>query len=1218
MICNTNKKLVITFGVLFLVLSLFACGVSATVSNSDVSDSNVYGWTTMYNIAINPIDSTSSGMEHLSGEYIHLESLQPSSNTAVPNQNVTLTPIKQRGSAVYMDNGVPTNGYTFTYGDGGHAVAGNPFVVAYTSFGTKNVTLGLRGWDGMQVIPLSASTSISVGFGSISVSNSTMGYQDMVSLNSAFSDPSVVKSVQWLVSMNPLDNNSWSENYITSSRNFNASFGSTAGISAGNYTFKMIITTTDGTVYDTYKDFEFYDVKVTVYHIPIIESMSVTSCADVRTAIKVSANTIISEATIDNYKWEYSYDGGIHWVNMGINGKSGTYSHLSTTGSTLGTYHDVGNYLIRLTLNTSEGYTLISSDYTCSIISLTIGTVSETSILRGDIVELSVTSSNLIPTQNYYYLIQYSSDGNVWKNVGSQGTLTTEVPSETKNVMMSNLGLNYMRIHAWNNGEFDYYSYNNVTVTVIAPPKFVVTNNNQSDGVTKGYMILNMTHENDGTGLQWDWQVSTNSGSSWSNIANSHNKESITPETDVANELTLYRVFGGNNDYNNIASNVVGYLYHKDKNPLTSASDISTSTADTYLIPTKTWLPYEILNTYALSESIGLVITTHALYLIDATNQNVSALSVTGTQYISYGTIADCKYYKGHLMYETTDGRIIVQSIVGSSGFGSSVEILGFAGTVIDYDLSTYNYMIAVNDAGRGLKGIYTYDIYGNMQWYIQDPTAITFAMTKSVGDNSIEYAVLASSGDKTLKAYYGESQVVTMEVPNNIAKIYTVTYGAEKVLVVTNANTLSCSYDLHIDSSGLNEFSWGQYITLATVLNHPSTDGAGNLYAGVNGKSLYVYTNDGSKTGEYPTSNDLSASDIAKTTSNYIMTGGANGQVSILQNNAGAWEGTQSIPLPNALLALSMSDSANIFLACTNAYVYCGYKVQQEESGTVLTTTYYLKITVLDSGGSPIANSGVKVQTPTDSLNLQTDSVGTVTIEVVPTKTYIISLPNGEQTITYIADNYALQYVTLKYPSTTVKDDLSYGASLRENKYIDINFANAKSNPYNVHVTIYDANKNIQAERTADSTTSFSYTFDTSKFTSKIFIVNITADPTGNYQNHVYQTYVFEVQTSTNVIENHSGGQSSTGTPSLVISKVPIIPTEMDEKWRLIIFGGLLMIIGALFSYQHSTRGCVLIAIIAGVMTYLKILPLNAVWVGCMIFLAILTVYSFAAQNEG
>ena len=77
-------------------------------------------------------------------------------------------------------------------------------------------------------------------------------------------------------------------------------------------------------------------------------------------------------------------------------------------------------------------------------------------------------------------------------------------------------------------------------------------------------------------------------------------------------------------------------------------------------------------------------------------------------------------------------------------------------------------------------------------------------------------------------------------------------------------------------------------------------------------------------------------------------------------------------------------------------------------------------------------------------------------------------------------------------------------------------------------------------------------------------------------------------------------------------------IADEMDDNWRALIFGGLIMIISALFSYQHSVKGCVIVAIIAAVMTYLGFLPLNLPWVCCMVVLAFFAVYAHSAQNEG
>lgn len=1097
------------------------------------------------------------------------------------------------------DNGIWSNFATT------HNTNTSVFSLVNKGAGTYNFTVNVSGTGGTSSSAIT--TAYVIGINSISVSESVMDFKDLIDLSAQVSAGSSTMNVHWYASTNPTDNASWSDTYISNAQSLSATFGnSESGVPSGNYTFKLILNGAFGTL-DTYSDGGIQNVSTSVYRIPIIDSISVTRCIDEATPVGFEVNVIInSDISIAQYKWEYSARTGV-WVDMNTNASSGTYQYLLNTTRVSPTENDVDNYNVRVSITTSEGYVLTSENQPVSVVKFYLNLLSESSIAQGTQIEATVSAQNLIPSSEYSYMIQISENQNEWTDITSRGTLDSIHSSKTTSFVITSLGQFYLRVHAWNNGTYDYYTYSYPQLTVLAPLKFTVTSN-VSDGITAGTIQLNVTNENGGSGVSWKWQQSINDGNTWSDIGSVGTTSSIVQTTSTANILTLYRVIGSNGAYSNVVSNVVGYLYHTSE-PITSASDIATSSADKYTIPTKTWMPYEIIDTYSLSSVIGLVVTQHALYLVDVSNNNASKPSVISTLYLPYGTVKTCKYYNGHLMYQTADNRIIVQNIVGASGFGTSIEIRGYSGTATDYDMSKYNYMVAVKGSG-----ISTYDVNGVLQWFVQDTTSDSFAMTKVTTDNNLEYAIIASNtSSNVLKAYSGQSRDVVLVLPNNINKLYAITYDSERIIVVTNTNTLVCSYSLTVDSTGLNTFTWGNYVTLANILNNPSSVRSGSLYTGTMSRTLYIYDSNGNKVGEYPTSDSLTASDIAKLTGDYVMTGGNSGQVSILQNTGGGWEGMQSVPLPTSLRALSMSDSANTFLACTATYVFCGVQGEAEESGTVLTTTYYLKISVTDSFGNSVANTGVKVVSSSGTNLYTTDSSGSVTIEVIPTKTYTISLPNGEDTVVYTADNYALQYVTLRYPSTAVNDKLTYGATLRDNRYVDVSFANAEDNPYNVVVTIYNGNKSVVFERTWSNTLGFTHSFDTNSETSKTFIVNITADPSGNYENHVYRTYVLNIKNETSVTHTNS-----TGTKTIVLGDIPLIPTEMDEKWRMIIFGGLIMIISALFSYNHSRIGCVMIAIIAGVMTYFGILPLNPVWVGCMIFLAILTVYSFAAQNEG
>ena len=93
---------------------------------------------------------------------------------------------------------------------------------------------------------------------------------------------------------------------------------------------------------------------------------------------------------------------------------------------------------------------------------------------------------------------------------------------------------------------------------------------------------------------------------------------------------------------------------------------------------------------------------------------------------------------------------------------------------------------------------------------------------------------------------------------------------------------------------------------------------------------------------------------------------------------------------------------------------------------------------------------------------------------------------------------------------------------------------------------------------------------------------------------------------------------QDNTNQTHLILGTIPLIPVDLDQNWVSSFFCVFIMIIGGMFGYAHSTKGLIAIVITTSVLTGLEILPLNPLWVGCIVILGILGVYSYVSQTEG
>jgi hypothetical protein len=79
-----------------------------------------------------------------------------------------------------------------------------------------------------------------------------------------------------------------------------------------------------------------------------------------------------------------------------------------------------------------------------------------------------------------------------------------------------------------------------------------------------------------------------------------------------------------------------------------------------------------------------------------------------------------------------------------------------------------------------------------------------------------------------------------------------------------------------------------------------------------------------------------------------------------------------------------------------------------------------------------------------------------------------------------------------------------------------------------------------------------------------------------------------------------------------------PMIPVDVSSDVIQVIFCIILMIVAGLFGVNYSAKGTLIVALLALLFTYFELIRIDWLWAVTMVVLGILTIFSYASQNEG
>jgi hypothetical protein len=251
-----------------------------------------------------------------------------------------------------------------------------------------------------------------------------------------------------------------------------------------------------------------------------------------------TANYNVNVAGTVTYQWQESTNGGTTWTNI-TNG--GVYSNATTATLTLtGVTAAMNSYLYRCTVSGN-----------CP--SLNSNSASLTVNIAPNITAQPVSSSVICATQNTSFTVgaagtavtyqwQVSTDGGTTYSNLANGGVYSNVTTATMNITGATTAMNNYRYRCIAGGTCSPAATSNAAVLTVNTAVSVTTSPANSLICENGSTSFAVTAS--GTTPAYQWQVSTNGGTTWANIANGGVYAGVT-----LNTLSLTGVTAAYNNY---------------------------------------------------------------------------------------------------------------------------------------------------------------------------------------------------------------------------------------------------------------------------------------------------------------------------------------------------------------------------------------------------------------------------------------------------------------------------------------------------------------------------------------------------------------------------------------------------------------------------------------------------------------------------------------------
>jgi hypothetical protein len=227
-----------------------------------------------------------------------------------------------------------------------------------------------------------------------------------------------------------------------------------------------------------------------------------------------AANTSFTvTATGLSFVWQESTNGGATWSNI-TNG--GIYNGATTTTLTLtGVTAGMNNYQYRCVVTGDCSPTPVNSN--AAILTINTATNISTQPLPSTICSGANTSFNVAATGTALtYQWQVSTDGGITYNTIVNGGVYSGATTNTINITGAIAAMNNYRYRCVISGACSPVNTNGVALTVNALP--AISSQPANTAVCAGNAV-SFTVAASGTGINYQWQISTDGGASWNNIA---------------------------------------------------------------------------------------------------------------------------------------------------------------------------------------------------------------------------------------------------------------------------------------------------------------------------------------------------------------------------------------------------------------------------------------------------------------------------------------------------------------------------------------------------------------------------------------------------------------------------------------------------------------------------------------------------------------------------
>jgi len=646
------------------------------------------------------------------------------------------------------------------------------------------------------------------------------------------------------------------------------------------------------------------------------------------------------------------------------------------------------------------------------------------------------------------------------------------------------------------------------------------------------------------------------------------------------------------------------------------AQDAWTITPETLEIEKKSTNIFNPTNQFAITTPIidlkyislteAILIYGNSVYIVDSRASALTPVSL----HENAGTIT--KGYIGEFNSITVDvdGVILVYNYNNRTAVGlkSNItipsNIVGVA-CINDYAIVATSTYIQLYDAHTGefisqtaasVKGVCGKDTIDRFLSYpVTAPTNVVYSWTPS------------SSGLTPSVSTSLTEPAITINEINRIAQ-------TDSFIVGTSGKT----YVISIPGGGPTSSIISTASTVLTNLDS-SLD---YQYVGNNGKDTYQYAIDIAAVpdksylvSKYTISTNLNDVAVSHTNGLWSAFGGYGMSIDIMAKDSATSRALMQTTLVDGIIdQIGISYAGYYLIATTDSSIYLlSQATPLDISDTVLISKYYLKISVLDQGVlQPNTDFTVSINSGAP-ISYTTVSDGTFTMEVYPTFNYLFTYK--DTIIKYIANNYALQYVFLNSQTENYLSEVTYSVAFNNNANVLMQYHDGLGKSNTVSYVVSDTNGTVLYTSGATALNDYYYTYTLPVGSpSGIYTVKLTIT---DGISTIIKNWSFTKKQYSD--ETNQSGLILPGAKKPIIPiSFPMIPVDVSSDVIQVIFCIILMIVAGLFGVNYSAKGTLIVALLALLFTYFELIRIDWLWAVTMVVLGILTIFSYASQNEG